>query len=184
MIRIHSGEDFSETGEEKEQYDSKEKTTGEQKHFFTTYKLKPNENYDVKGYSYETDKYGRIKRCEGTLRLEEGERNNEHQIRAGGEYRLETDEGGHLIATRFGGSEKVDNIVPMDRHVNRSDYKEMENDWAARLEDGEKVQVMIRCRYEGASERPTDFVVKYTVTDSNGYERVESRRIHNRKDCE
>ena len=33
------------------------------------------------------------------------------------------DEGGHLIGRRFGGSEKVDNLVPMDSHVNGVEYK-------------------------------------------------------------
>ena len=53
-------------------------------HFETTYSLKSNEQYEVNNYSYETDRYGRIKRSEGTLRLEEGKRNTAHQIRAGG----------------------------------------------------------------------------------------------------
>ena len=47
-------------------------------HFESAYRLRPNEQYEVNHYSYETDRYGRIKRCEGTLRLEEGKRNT-HQ---------------------------------------------------------------------------------------------------------
>lgn len=148
-------------------------------HFETTYRLKPNENYEVNNYSYETDRYGRIKRCEGTLRLEEGKRNTAHQIRAGEEYRLENDEGGHLIGARFGGSEKIDNIVPMDYDVNHHEYKDIEDDWAEQLKKNNKVYVKIDCVYEGESTRPTAFIVKYRITEQNGFVRNETKIINN-----
>ena len=37
--------------------------------------------------------------------------------------------GGHLIAKIFGGSGELDNLVTMDKIVNRSDYRIMENQW-------------------------------------------------------
>ena len=150
-------------------------------HFESAYRLRPNEQYEVNHYSYETDRYGRIKRCEGTLRLEEGKRNTAHQTRAGGEYRLENDEGGHLIGRRFGGSEKIDNIVTMDYDVNRHDYKELEDDWAEELEKGNRVDVKIRCRYEENSTRPTAFIVKYKVTDPGDFTRNETKIVNNTK---
>lgn len=150
-------------------------------YFESTYHLKSNEQYEVNNYSYETDRYGRIKRCEGTLRLEEGKRNTAHQTRAGGEYRLENDEGGHLIGRRFGGSAKIDNIVPMDYDVNRYEYKELEDDWAEELEKGNKVDVKIRCKYAESSTRPRAFIVKYKVTDSDGFTRNETKIINNTK---
>lgn len=162
--------------------DNAENKKNSKDHFESTYKLKPNEKYEAKGYQYETDKYGRITRCEGSLRLEEGKRNTDHQVRAGGEFRLEKDEGGHLIGRRFGGSEKIDNLVPMDHHVNGVVYKELENDWANELEKGNKVDVKISCRYSNDSLRPNEFVVKYSVTDENGFSRNEVRRIPNRKE--
>lgn len=151
----------------------------EDSHFEATYRLKPNEQYEANQYRYETDRYGRIRECEGTLRLEEGKRNTAHQTKAGGEYRLVQDEGGHLIGTRFGGSEKVDNIVPMDYHVNRYEYKNLEDEWADELKKGNQVDVKIRCKYEEESARPTDFVVKYKVTEQDGFVRNETRVIHN-----
>lgn len=150
-------------------------------HFESTYSLKPNEQYEVNCYSYETDRYGRIKRCEGTLRLGEGKRNTAHQTKAGGEYRLENDEGGHLIGRRFGGSEKVDNIVPMDYDVNHNEYKALEDDWAEELEKDSIVDVKIRCKYEEESTRPTAFIVKYKVTDQDGFTRSETKIINNTK---
>ena len=173
---------------EAEENEATEAETNEQEldkpskaHFEFTYSLKPNEQYEVNSYSYETDRYGRIKRCEGTLRLEEGKRNTAHQTKAGGEYRLENDEGGHLIGRRFGGSEKVDNIVPMDYDVNHHEYKELEDDWAEELEKGNKVDVKIRCKYEEESTRPTAFIVKYKVTVQDGFTRSEPKIINNTK---
>lgn len=180
-MRIHNlDEEILEDSEEVLESDSERKQL-QKEHFASTYTLRPNENYEVNGYSYETDKFGRIKRCEGSLKLEDGKRNPDHQVHAGGEYRLSTDEGGHLIARRFGGSEKVDNLVPMEYHVNRYEYKELEDDWASELEKGNSVDVRIQCRYSGESTRPTDFIVKYQVTDPNGFTRNETRRIHNQE---
>ncbi len=180
MIKRNLEEDILENSEELIESVSKRKQR-KKEHFASTYTLKPNENYDVNGYSYETDKLGRITRCEGTLRLEHGKRNTGHQVRAGGEYRLENDEGGHLIGRRFGGSEKVDNLVPMNSLVNGIEYKELENDWAAELDKGSTVDVKIQCRYSGDSTRPTDFIVKYKIIDKDGFERNETKRIHNQE---
>ena len=178
MFRHNFEGDVLEDSEERIEEESESKQL-ERNHFDSTYTLKPNENYDANGYSYETDKLGRITRCEGSLRLEEGKRNRTHQVRAGGEFRLENDQGGHLIARRFGGSEKIDNLVPMDSHVNGVEYKKIENDWAKELDKGSTVDVKIQCRYSGDSTRPTDFVVKYKITDKDGFVRNETKRIHN-----
>lgn len=180
MIKHNLEEDILEDSEELIESDSERKQL-KKEHFASTYTLKPNEYYDANGYSYETDKLGRITRCEGSLRLENGKRNTAHQVRAGGEYRLESDEGGHLIGRQFGGSEKVDNLVPMDYHINRVEYKELENDWASELNKGSTVDVKIQCRYFGDSTRPTDFIVKYKITDKDGFTRNETKRIHNQE---
>lgn len=180
MLIHNPDEEILEDSEELLEVESERKQF-QKKHFESTYTLRPNENYEANGYSYETDKLGRIKRCEGTLRLEDGKRNPDHQVHVGGEYRLDTDEGGHLIARRFGGSEKVDNLAPMEYHVNHYEYKELEDDWAAELKKGSSVDVKIQCRYFGESTRPTDFIVKYQVTDSNGFVRNEMRRINNQE---
>lgn len=151
-------------------------------HFESTYSLKPNEQYEANEYRYETDRYGRITRCEGTLRLEDGKRNTNHQTRSGGEYRLDTDVGGHLIAREFGGSGRIDNLVPMDGELNQGKYRSMEKDWEKALKRNDTVDVEIRCYYSGASERPTAFTVKYRVTDQDGYSYTETRKFKNGKD--
>lgn len=69
----------------------------------------------------------------------------------------------------------------MDHEVNRHEYKELEDDWAEELEKGSQVDVKIRCKYEEDSTRPTAFIVKYKVTDQDGFTRSETRIIHNKK---
>lgn len=151
-------------------------------HFADAYHLKPNENYESHGCRYQTDSYGRIIQCEGTLRLDDGKRNNDHQRRAGGEDRLENDQGGHLIAVRFDGSGKIDNLVPMNQELNQGAYKKMENGWAKELKNGNTVDVKIRCKYEGDSTRPKEFIVQSVVTEPDGTSRTEYERFKNKGD--
>lgn len=165
------------------------------------YKLKPNETY-VTGegnYEYSTDKLGRIKHCKGLLELHpENDRNNYAQRKAGGADRhtgeIEgqgKDDGGHLIGRRFGGSKEIDNIVAQDSHLNRGEYKKMEDDWQSRLEEKDEngdqkyhVQVDIRCKYndrregtgERDSERPSEIFVYSKVTDNEG--KVVDKKIY------
>ncbi|MBR1555162.1 MAG: DNA/RNA non-specific endonuclease [Oscillospiraceae bacterium] len=164
----------TEFGEIESEYDESDDRTEQEQddHFEDTYQLKPNEHYEVNGYSYDTDRYGRIKECSGSLHLGTDKRHQTHQAKAGGEDRRETDEGGHLIAYRFEGSGKVDNIVAMDAHFNKSEYKQLENKWNDALKPprSASVDVDIRCRYPSGSQRPSEFIVRYTITEQDGSE--------------
>lgn len=53
---------------------------------------------------------------------EKGSRDKRAQLLAGGSDRLPSDHGGHLIASMFGGSGKLDNLVAMDGNVNQSAF--------------------------------------------------------------
>lgn len=114
--------------------------------------LKENIVYESKGYYYQTDELGRIKAAQGDLRLEDGVRNNRDQLKAGGEDRLPGDHGGHLIARIFGGSGELDNLVAMEKIVNRSDYRIMENQWKNALQEGKEVKVTIDIVYDGVNK--------------------------------
>ena len=131
-----------------------------------TKQLKENIIYESKGYYYQTDELGRIKAAQGDLRLEAGKRNNRDQLKAGGDDRLPGDEGGHLIANIFGGSGELDNLVAMEKIVNRSDYRIMENQWKNALQEGKEVKVTIDIVYDGVNKRPTGFDVIYKVDDN------------------
>lgn len=114
--------------------------------------LKENIIYESKGYYYQTDELGRIKAAQGDLRLEAGKRNNRDQLKAGGDDRLPGDEGGHLIAKIFGGSGELDNLVAMEKIVNRSDYRIMENQWKNALQEAKEVKVTIDIVYDGVNK--------------------------------
>ena len=118
-------------------------------------------------YEYEVSADG--KSATGSLKIADApERDSKAQASAGGDFRRSkdhewgADDGGHLIGARFGGETGEENLTAQNRNLNRSDYKQMENDWAARLENGEKVFVHIET--DGA-ERPNAYM-GYAIYES------------------
>ena len=75
----------------------------------------------------------------------------------------EGDQAGHLIGDRFGGSPELDNLVSQAKNVNMSEYKVIENQWAAALKNGQKVSVKIDIKYDTGNSRPTSFSVVYEI---------------------
>lgn len=129
--------------------------------------------YESNGYQYVADTNGRILNASGELRLEGGERDPRAQLEAGGEFRHEKDDGGHLIGTRFGGSGELDNLIAQDSNLNRSGFKSMENEWARELENGNDVKVSIEPIYQDGTDRPHAIMGEYTVMDSDGEAQTE-----------
>lgn len=125
--------------------------------------FKPNINYSSCGYNYKTDSLGRISNYSGKLKLQNGVRNKAAQVAAGGSDRLANDDGGHLIATIFGGSGTSENLVAMNSSINRGEYKKLENLWASALSAGKTVSVDGQCLYNGNSERPSKFIITYII---------------------
>lgn len=129
--------------------------------------LRENARYVVKdNYHYLTDKLGRIKSVDiKELKLEAGSRNTYAQRMVGGADRLLSDDGGHLIASQFGGSGELDNLVAMSKKLNRAGGKwyNMEQTWVKALREGKKISVNITGKYSGSSERPSEFIVKYVI---------------------
>lgn len=147
-------------------------------HFNEDGSLKENENYEANQYFYQTDEHGRLESCAGNLRLEKGTRNEQAQREVGGEDREEYDDGGHLIASRFGGSGEIDNLVPMSQDINRpgGEWYELEDSWADELDKGNEVNVQIYIEYDDdESQRPSGFDVMYTVKDK---ETGEEKQYH------
>ncbi|WBF53900.1 DNA/RNA non-specific endonuclease [Macrococcoides canis] len=119
------------------------------------------------GYLYRTDEFGRIKHVETTeLVLKKAKRKAYMQRVVGREFRKKDDDGGHLIASQFGGSGDLDNLVPMNSTLNRhGEWRKLEADWAKALkaEPPKKVQIKIEPVYSGDSLRPDKFVVNYKI---------------------
>lgn len=114
-------------------------------------------------YEYNIDSLGRTTRAKGKLKLNKAARDPEVQRAAGGADRLKTDQGGHLIGSRFDGPSDAINTVAQNQNLNQGAWKSMENSWARALEAGQDVVVDIRPNYVGDSLRPTSFDVNYTI---------------------
>lgn len=150
--------------------------------------LLPNIQYVTEdGYRYSTDEFGRISKVEvDELVLKKGTRNAHSQRVAGREDRVVEadtvqglDDGGHLIGTQFNGSGDLDNLVAMNRDINRSggEWFNMEKDWAKALKETppKKVTVNIEPIYSGKSLRPDSFDITYKIEGK----RLEVRNIKN-----
>lgn len=128
-------------------------------------KLQPDTQYEVNGYRYQTDDMGRIVSAEGKLRLCDSNYSRSMEAvreKEGQEYRAD-DEQGHLIGHQFGGSDKLENLVPMNYDLNRKDYKKLESSLATAVQDGADVRMKVEPVYEGASARPSEFRVTYSI---------------------
>lgn len=125
--------------------------------------LLPDIRYESEGYRYQTDGKGRIVKAEGTLRLENGIRDENAQRRVGGEDRLPGDQGGHLIGRQFGGSGGLDNLAAMKGELNQGEYKKLEMDLRKALENGQTVDLTVTSRFRGDSKRPSAFVATCSI---------------------
>lgn len=133
--------------------------------------LSPNNEYVKNGYKYITDDQGRVMKASGELHLDEGTRLsiNDSMDDIGKGNQLITDQRGHLIADRFGGSNGLENIVPQNGKLNQGQYKALENEWARALSEGKKVSVDIELLYRDGSFRPFAFEINYVI-DGKTYE--------------
>ncbi|KAB2927683.1 MAG: hypothetical protein F9K24_22525 [Leptonema illini] len=133
-------------------------------HLDETGRLKPSSKYKAGefDYFYETDDLGRIKSVEAeNLQLTERSKRLRHESNT--PEKLKGDDAGHLIADRFGGSPKTDNLVSQLRGKNRGEYRKIEDEWAAAVKDGKKVTVRIEINYPDDGLRPQEIRLKYTV---------------------
>lgn len=127
-------------------------------------KLQPNTTYELNGNIYTTDENGRIISCEAKPVLSpENPRDNEAQRQSGGKDRRPNDQGGHIVGRDMNGDGGLGNLVAMDSKINQSDYKRMENDIKAALDEGKEVTTKAEMTYSGDSERPDKITVTVTT---------------------
>ena len=129
-------------------------------------KLLPNTTYEKNGYFYKTDEKARITSAEGQIHLKNRpERlsiaSSMEQVGRGDQKK--SDDRAHLIADQFGGSNRLDNLVPMSANLNRGDYRAMERELANAVKDGKTVYFKVEPKYEGDSARPVVFKAEYTI---------------------
>lgn len=138
--------------------------------YITGQELKTNIAYRTGegNYYYKTDELGRLSGCEtNNLRLQEDIRNTEKYVRdphnSNTPNKKTTDDAGHVIAGRFGGSGELDNLISQNSNLNKSAWKKMENNWVNELRKGNKVQVKIDIKYADSSKRPSEFIVTQII---------------------
>jgi RHS repeat-associated protein len=119
------------------------------------------------GYKYTIDELGRTTRIEGKLVSNPAQgRNPSAQLKAGGEYRLPTDEGGHYVGRRFDGPLDELNHFAQDMNLNRGAYKSLENNWDRALKQGKTVDIDIQVKYPDNSLRPDKLDIVYKIDDT------------------
>lgn len=127
--------------------------------------LIPNNEYEVRGYQYKTDGEGRIVEASGKLKMKDPdyERDMESVRHKEGQEYWDTDDRGHLIGHQFGGSDCLENLVPMDAKLNQGDFVKLETTLADAVKDGADVRLKVEPIYEGDSTRPSEFRVTYSI---------------------
>ncbi len=131
-------------------------------------KLLPNKKYCLNGNVYTTDCEGRIKSLDAKpIKTPENSRDNDAQIKAGGEDRRPDDQGGHILARNLNGDSGNGNLVAMNPIINQSDYKRMENRISDALGEGRNVTVRSELYYSGHSKRPDRIDNKVTIDGRN-----------------
>lgn len=128
--------------------------------------LLPNSQYELNGYTYNTDEMGRIVSTEGTLHMKDRDgrltiRDSIEDIGKGDQK--EGDDRGHLIGDQFDGSNGLENMVPQDANINRNAFRNFENELAKEVKDGKEVKVKVEPIYEGDSRRPSAIVATCSI---------------------
>lgn len=127
--------------------------------------LLPETEYEVNGYKYKTDAEGRIVSAEGKLRMRDSDYDRKmEEVRdiEGQDYR-QGDDRGHLIGHQFGGSDRLENLVPMDAKLNHGDFVKLEKTLADAVKDKADVRLKVEPVYEDDSGRPSEFKVSYSI---------------------
>ena len=160
------GQEFNKAGEEyRSELRTKEYQDDNGKVFRIGNELVPNNEYEVNGYKYQTDDKGRIVSASGQLRMRNKNfsRNMENRDNLTDKGYQENDQRSHLIGYQFGGSGKLENIVPMDGSLNQGDYEKMENTLAEAVKDNAKVYLKVEPVYENDEKRPSEFRITYSI---------------------
>lgn len=125
--------------------------------------LKPNALYLLdNGHAYKTDATGRVVQAEARLDVGKADRNTWQQA-AAGHVGGEGYDGGHLIATLFGGAGERINLVPQLSAVNRGEFRTMEQELAKAVLDGKPVRLEVTPSYASGGAVPDTIRVRYWI---------------------
>ena len=135
-------------------------------HFDGAYSLKKNITYKTSDISYQTNDKGKISHFYGDLSNTSAKRHVADQVHLKG--KVDGDHAGHLVASEDGGSGYVDNLVPMDGKVNTRDYRAIERENKAIMNNGYNVSLDGDVYYSSNQDRPDAFMVKRETKNAKG----------------
>ncbi len=129
-------------------------------------------SYELNGYHFQTDDFGRIETVRGILHLRDRDRMaiTDKIEDIGWGYELETDDRGHIIGDRFDGPNRLENLIPQDFSINRGEYNSFEKELADAVSDKKEVYLQVELAYPDDSFRPEELVATYTI-DGETFER-------------
>lgn len=121
------------------------------------WRLKPCFSYTLRGVTYTTDEFGRIRKVvtQDLKKTLENLRDPTAQTLVGGKDRLPGDNGGHLVARTHGGDASIGNLVALRDVINKGDWKVDENTISDLIKNGKNVRMEGDIFYDGNSERPS-----------------------------
>ncbi len=129
-------------------------------------------------YGYAENEMG--KSAYGSLKISDNPvRDSKAQINAGGqarrtrEHEWGSDDGGHFIGSRFGGSYGEENLTAQNSNLNRSQYKKLENKWADFLNADKDNKVFVNIESAGI-DRPSAYMGYAIYENKNGERRWEA----------
>ena len=127
--------------------------------------LSKNIKYDVDGFIYQTDEFGRVLETNADLDDIARVRLKNQQIRAVDvkDGVRGTDQGGHIVGSRFFGLGEQINLYPQSANLNQGSWKQMEDLWASEMVAGKDVKIKVKALFEGTSQRPIGFEVDYWI---------------------
>jgi len=127
--------------------------------------LLKNMKYEVDGFIYQTDDLGRVITTNADLDDIARVRLGNQQIKAVDvkDGVRGTDQGGHIVGSRFFGPGEQINLYPQSANLNQGAWKQMENTWAEAMTQGKDVKIRVDAVFEGTSLRPDAFEVSYCM---------------------
>ena len=120
------------------------------------------------GYTFSLDENDRVLSAEGFLQVKDHEGRmsiDVSMLEIGQGDELPSDDRGHLIGDQFNGPGAIYNLVPQDAGLNRGKFKQFENELRSYVDEGHKVHLTNSPIYEGASRRPVQFKIDYSIDD-------------------
>lgn len=160
--------EFNRIGDKQKAFESsieKEQLDDNGKVYRKGNELAPNSEFEINGYKYKTDEFGRTVSAEGTLRIRDDDYKRNMDTDAA-VYKGEKEAGyekGHLIGYQFGGSGGMENLSVMAGEVNHGDFYKLETKLADAVKDGANVKMKVEPLYERTSNKPVEYKVTYSI---------------------